>query len=92
LLTFEHWESRRDYENTHSNHYFISGKDAESLPKQELFEKMLHNEQLEIKQQSLHENGLLSILDPDASSPNYQISEKGKLFIYVVAEESGHVD
>ncbi|CEA05003.1 hypothetical protein BN1049_01840 [Pseudomonas saudimassiliensis] len=64
-------------------HVFISDADNRKLPSQELFEKTLLNTEKVIHRDSLLRLGLLNFKD-DGSFETYELTNSGKLFIYIL--------
>ena len=88
LISFHHPLARRDFEREIqvTGRGRVSVADAKNLPDQELFEKRLAQEQINIHKQSLSELDLIE-LDKEDTNPRYNMSNKGRLFLYVIGEE-----
>lgn len=89
LLVCQDSIAKRDFKQARSKFQFVSAADTDqhgnALTKQQIFEKLLQNEQWRINEQSLMAQGLLETRDFAANEPDYQISRTGTFFIHVIS-------
>lgn len=83
LIQYTDCDKKISYEHSLGKHQFISAKDRHELPDYDLFLRNLYNQTLDVRRSALASHGLIICNDKN----KYEITENGRLFIYLITEK-----
>lgn len=86
LLKHISWKNKIRYEQSLRKKHLLTVAEFNKLSSHELFTKYLENERLDIHRKSLSEKSLIENRGQH-DDPEYQLTELGKLFIYILTNE-----